>query len=109
MDSEFRIFGHKSGFSFIFVLLLVFDRTQIQQTSNSFELDVVSMFEPIQRLFQFKHVQKSMKSVIFRFNPTLIEYDNKRGATFTSQEVSEMISFDNTHLKNAIRNFKGTL
>ena len=50
-----------------------------------------------------------MKSVIFRFDPTLIEYDNKRGATFTSQEVSEMISFDNTHLKNAIRNFKGTL
>ena len=89
--------------------LLVFDQTQIQQTSNSYELDVVSMFEPIQRLFQFKCVQKSMKSVIFGFDPTLIKYDNKRGATFTSQEVSEMISFDNTHLKNAIRNFEGTL
>ena len=51
----------------------------------------------------------SKESVIFGFDPTLIKYDNKRGATFTSQEVSEMISFDNTHLKNAIRNFKGTL
>ena len=57
----------------LFLYSIVFNRTQIQQTSNYFELDVVSMFEPIQRLFQFKCVQKSMKSVIFVFDPTLIE------------------------------------